>query len=277
MSVINNPSSKFRILPALNTVPSTLQLGRGYCLAALIYLFKTLLFTTIPVAALAQQADRSELLIIPNSVASKPAEGGQISFQGNDTRSLNLYDSTEFSSIPDGAMITGLSFRLDEAVQGSKSVDIPAIEIRMSTSSATVSQPPPTYSESVGADETIVYPRGPLHIDALASTSPLVPAPFTGIVKLSTSFFYLPSKGSLAVDFHTAQGADIGLLLDAGGKSIALAGPASSDIPLFFLPGLILQLQVQPVPEPSIVQLILVGFTVFASYRTYHICHPSCT
>jgi hypothetical protein len=112
-----------------------------------------------------------------------------------------------------------------------------------------------------------------MHFDAQPSTSLAIPAPFSTKVKLSTPFLYEPAKGTLAVDFQVSEGDDFDVLLDAGGRSLALYGPLYRDVPLNVLPGLVLQLQVQPVPEPSTVSLILIGISVVILCRRNSLWH----
>jgi hypothetical protein len=155
----------------MNTIlKSFLKLGSG-----------ALMFLAFDPIALGQESQ--DLAVVPDGATTKPAEGSVTVFEGiGGGRYMNFYNGSEFTHLQNGGFITGLFFRLNETQTIGRNVTIPRIEIRMSTSPASVPDNIfPTFSQNVGADETIVY-NGAMHVDAQASTSPLIFAVGTIII-----------------------------------------------------------------------------------------------
>lgn len=190
------------------------------------------LFAFVAVALLDVNSKCSGATIVaPNRSANEVGTGAQSPAQSG-ARYLNIYDASEFlSAMPEGGIITGIAFRLDESVQNAVSVTVPSIEIRMSTSPVTASSISMRFADYVGADETIVFPRAPMQFQA--STSAVVPHPFSEFIPLATPFTYDPRNGSLAVDLWTFQQSPQTLLIDAGGGALAVGGPVTGDRAIF--------------------------------------------
>jgi hypothetical protein len=182
---------------------------------------------------------------------------------------LILYDSSEFrSAMPEGGLITGIAFRLDESIEQPLSVVLPDIEIRMATARRSPSDISFVFADNVGPDETIVFARGQAHLEA--STSPDVPPPFTQFIPLTKAFAYDPGKGGLAVDLLTDQAVPGRILLDTGGSgTAAVVGPIGFERALGPLPGLIVELQFEAIPEATASRILAVGMFVFG-LRTLH-------
>lgn len=207
-----------------------------------------------------EQVPEQAKIVLPSRTATKPGEGNQFSFQQSGARYLNIYDATEFASLPTGGgLITGISFRLDERASASQSVTVPAVEIRMSTSPSTSSSINEQPSRNIGPDETVVFRNGPLPLELQSSTSPEIPAPFSPVVSLTTPFSYDPSKGSLSMDLRTSTEYP-GIVMDGDGNhAIALLGPLNLDLATVFpLAATVIQLQIVPTPLSAEIKSIRV-------------------
>ena len=173
--------------------------------------------------------------------------------------------------MPEGGIITGIAFRLDESIDQPLSVVLPEIEIRISTTPRSVYDFSFIFAENVGPDETIVFTRGPARLEP--STSPEVPRPFSQFIPLNKPFEYDPRKGGLAVDllnFQLPTGTPGSLLIDAAGTgTVALAGSVGIEVAHFALAGLIIELQFTPIPEPAALSLLGVGGIILLLENTF--------
>jgi hypothetical protein len=212
-------------------------------------------------------------IVLPSGLDNVPGTTASGPFRG-DERFLAIYGGVELvSAMPFGGTITQIAFRIDEAVRGgSREFDLSDLEIRMSTSpSLAAVVPSPTFADNVGPDETVVLPRGPVHLEShLASTGP---NPLDLVVRLKTPFKYNPNTGSLAIDFRTYGMQIPSPLIDATPEgflktNVGLDGPVDFVNAEFFRAPVI-QISFVPVPEPASGILILGGlfFTLIGKLR----------
>lgn len=156
---------------------------------------------------------QAQSLVVPGSLVSTEgnsanADPFSISMTGPGTlssqRYQQVYDSSQFPSLPTGGVfITGIAFRIDGRYGTSFSSTLPDIQINLSTTSAEENTMSSTFANNVGADDTVVYMRGPL---ALSGTSGSLPRQFNVIIMLSTPFHYDPANGNLLLDVRNYGG-----------------------------------------------------------------------
>jgi len=200
-------------------------------------------------------------VVVPPGYENTTGSGFQRPFDVSSQRLLFLYDGSLLSSaMPNGAMITAIAFRPEETELGSLTVDIPSIEIRMSTSPHAVHFGSELFSDYIGADVKTVLARGPLHIDATGVANPR--SSFSYVIPLSTPFTYDPRKGPLSVDILTFEGSPLSAPVDLTTQPSAslnfLGGSTTSDRALGSLSaGAVLQLEFVAIPEPSAASLLL--------------------
>jgi hypothetical protein len=112
-------------------------------------------------------------------------------------RYQQIYDSSYFiGRVPIPFVIRGMQIRSARTSIGFDAV-LPEVEIRLSTSSARVDQLNPVFAENVGADETIVYNRGPLRLIAASQAG----SPHAQ-VNFHRPFFYDAAQGSLLLEIR---------------------------------------------------------------------------
>lgn len=116
-------------------------------------------------------------------------------------RYQQVYAASQFGGLPvGGGLITQIVFRPD-AMFGSTFVStLPDIQIDLSTTSAGDDGLSSTFANNVGADNTVVFARGPLTLSSAFIGPPRGPKDFDIIITLTTPFFYNPALGNLLLD-----------------------------------------------------------------------------
>ena len=142
-------------------------------------------------------------VVVPNAQAA--AEGNS----NNDApivgaqRYQQVYASSQFSG---PIQITEIRFRPDAFSGNPFSTTLSDIQINLSTTAAAPDGLSTTYANNVGADDTIVYARGPLSISS-SDTGPVGgPKDFDIIITLTTPFNYNPASGNLLFDVRNYGG-----------------------------------------------------------------------
>ncbi len=149
--------------------------------------------------------------------------------QGSPVRYQQVFAASQFSLIPaGGALITQLAFRPDAGSTTAFNVAMTSFQLNLSTTVAAPDALSNTFASNLGADDTVVFPAGPLTLATTNTTDPTTGARvFDLVVTLTTPFRYDPARGNLLLDIRNANG---GVLTGVGtgtpgGFNGTLAGP----------------------------------------------------
>ncbi len=142
-------------------------------------------------------------VVVPNS--ARTVEGGtNNSYPFNITpfglssqRYQQVYAASQFSS---GGLITQIVFRPDAFAGSAFASTLPDIQINLSTTSAAEDGLSGTYANNVGADDSIVFARGPLTLSSAFTGPANGPKDFDIIITLTHPFLYNPALGNLLLD-----------------------------------------------------------------------------
>ncbi|HEX5217770.1 MAG TPA: PEP-CTERM sorting domain-containing protein [Vicinamibacterales bacterium] len=117
-------------------------------------------------------------------------------------RYQQVYDSGAFAG---QVVITGMSFRPDDTeFGGAFSTVLSDVQINMSTTTKAVDGLSNTFSENVGADDTIVFARGSLPLSSAFTGAG--PKDFDIHIIFTQAFLYNPAIGNLLFDVRNFGG-----------------------------------------------------------------------
>ena len=117
-------------------------------------------------------------------------------------RYQQIYGSSAFAG---QVLITGMSFRPDDSeFGGAFSTILSDVQINMSTTTKAVDGLSNTFSENVGADDKVVYARGPLALSSAFTGAG--PKDFDIHIVFTSSFLYDPLLGNLLLDVRNFGG-----------------------------------------------------------------------
>jgi hypothetical protein len=118
-------------------------------------------------------------------------------------RYQQVYAASQF---PGAGLITQIIFRPDAFAGHAFSSTLSDIQIDLSTTQAADDGLSTTYANNVGADDTIVFARGPLTLSSAFTGPPNGPKDFDIIITLTHPFFYNPANGNLLMDVRNFGG-----------------------------------------------------------------------
>src|SRR5262249_55470181 len=126
---------------------------------------------------------------------------------------------------------------------------LPSVQVDLSTTAKGGDGLSTVFSENVGTDDAIVFPRGPLPLrGTYEATDTIIP--------LSTPFFYDPRAGNLLLDVRNFGGGMTSYLRanNAPDDTVSSVWSLSVDAPngLAESRGLVTVFNVTPVPEPGV-------------------------
>lgn len=203
---------------------------------------------------------RAATVVAPNENTSVSGRGAGSLFEAPGLRFQLVYDSGEFvDSMPLGGFIDQVSFRLNESEEDPLAGTIGSVEIRMSTSANPGTALSLKYQENVGSDELLVLPPTSVSYSAQPALFDR-PNPFDIKFNLAQRFPYNPNSGSLLLDFFVHEPSNRTLTLDNTDRDAnAIIGFAALTTAGRHMGMPVVQLNFEPVPEPSVVAFILVG------------------
>jgi hypothetical protein len=118
-------------------------------------------------------------------------------------RYQQVYGAGEFPAGP--ILITGIRFRPDSVIGTAFGpTTLALVQIDLSTTGAPVDGLSLTFASNVGADNTIVFPMGPLTLTSAYTGA--VPKDFDVLVPFATPFAYNPLLGNLLLDVRNLTG-----------------------------------------------------------------------
>jgi len=118
-------------------------------------------------------------------------------------RYQQVYAASQFGG---GGLITQIVFRPDATFGHAFTSMLSDIQIDLSTTSAADDGLSSIYANNVGADDTVVFARGPLTLSSAFTGPPDGPKDFDIIITLSHPFLYNPALGNLLLDVRNFGG-----------------------------------------------------------------------
>jgi MYXO-CTERM domain-containing protein len=202
---------------------------------------RKLLIASMAVAAFALLPGSARAVFVVSPNFDDSLEGNisnsfpfNISFTSRSSlRYQQVYGATEFSSISSPMFITQIAFRPDvpSGLGAAFSSTLPSIQINMSTISSAPDALSATFASNVGANDTVVFPQGPLALSSAFAGPGGGPKDFDILINLTTPFLYDPTAGNLLLDVRNF-GAGTTTLFDAqntNGDGVSRAASQNSD------------------------------------------------
>jgi hypothetical protein len=185
-------------------------------------------------------------------------------------RYQQVYAASQFGG---PGLITQIVFRPDATDGQAFTSTLPDIQIDLSTTSAPDDGLSTTFANNVGADDTVVFARGPLMLSSGFTGPPNGPKDFDIIITLTTPFFYNPALGNLLLDVRNFGGGSTTYFdaVSPPGDGVSrvfsqnVNDPTGVTDPAGLVTGFVI------VPEPSSVAMLLTGggtlLAWFGGYR----------
>src|SRR5437867_7619612 len=145
-------------------------------------------------------------VVVPNELKIAYGNSGSTApfdiVPGASARYQQVYAGQQFTNAdPNGIIITGLRFRVDESGHGFTTT-ISNIQINLSTIANMPDSLSPVFAANTGNDERTVFGRGPLSIRSGFPSAGL----FEISIPLATPFYYQPTAGNLLMDVRNFSG-----------------------------------------------------------------------
>jgi hypothetical protein len=224
----------------------------------------------IAATAIGTVGARADTVVVPSDYATTEAPSGAFLFE----RVQLLYEGSHFSfGGASAADISELRFRVNNpGFAFSGTLDM---EVRLSTTSVTegLFAGQRLFAANTGADEKIALSRNQVNVSSSYSDSGI--NSFSIVVPLPNGFRYAPAAGNLLVDVRTFGGSGSpglprfdGVAQAGDGIAMMSAGSPDAAIGSAETLGMVAQFTFEPVPEPAILGLLIVGIaTVVGHHR----------
>jgi len=146
----------------------------------------------------------ASLIVVPNETAAVEGNANNVSPfavapESSSMRYQQVFSSSEFGAVADPMLITHLRFRPDAEFGAPFPIDLPAIQVNLSTTSSRPDGLSTTFADNVGADDTIVFSGGLTLTTSLGGPA-AGPRGFDYVIALQVPFLYDPSGGNLLLD-----------------------------------------------------------------------------
>lgn len=175
--------------------------------------------------ALTLVAPNAQTNVEGNSSAYVPFNDGAIA-----NRYQQVYAASEFNSLSEPQLITGISFRPDADAGNPFTSNLPSIQINLSTTNSDPDGLSPMFTENIGANNTVVY-NGSLPLTSADTGSAVGPKDFDININLQTPFLYNPAAGNLLLDIRKYLGGNLTTFFDAEnttGDSVSTVSTSAS-------------------------------------------------
>jgi hypothetical protein len=204
----------------------------------------------------------ADTLVVPRN--AQPNSGGAIILQSNGTTReyQELVPAVEFGAL--GKMeITQFAWR-SRGGGINEDVLLPSLEIRLSTTTTTLSSLSPVISQNIGADQTTVF-SGPYLLKSILENPNEA---FNISFQFARSFQYNPKEGNLLAEVIITAPAgtpqslplSFGLLNEANGLGLAAEGFVAKSGP-------VTQFTFLSVPEPTPILLVVFGLCLLLKLK----------
>ena len=221
----------------------------------------------------------AQLIVSPSVAANREGNSNNgFPFSGGANRYQQIYAASEFSTLTGPTRITQIAFR-PNFDSTPFITNFASIQFDLSTSQSPANQLKSSFSDNVGADDTIVR-SGALTLSSAVTGPAGGPKDFDIVVNLTTPFLYNPANGNLLLDIRKFSAENTNQVFDAEDGSGQSSRNVSTDVNGNFptIPGgsiaLVTQFTFQPagsVPEPGSAALLagigVAGIGVFLRRR----------
>jgi hypothetical protein len=164
-----------------------------------------LLLLALWLAAPAAKADT--LIVVPGAQTNSEGNSeNRFPFNTSSQRYQQVYAASSFSALTGPSLLTQIIFRPDATFGDAFASTLLDIQINLSTTSAAPDALSTTFSNNVGANDTIVYGRGALTLSSSDTAGPGGTRNFDIIITLTTPFLYNPAQGNLLLDVRNFGG-----------------------------------------------------------------------
>lgn len=169
------------------------------------------------VASATGVAGADTVIVSPNTLTSAEGNNGfKIPFSNPPARYQQIHSATEFGALAEPGIVTQIALRANTNA-AVFSVQIPSVEIRLSTSTAEPDSISGTFADNAGPDETLVYAGA---LDFASSQTGAGPRPFNLLIPITEPFVYDPTAGNLLFDVTVLSNPSGGTIPFLDGASI---------------------------------------------------------
>ena len=151
---------------------------------------------------------RAADVVVPNVLRTVQGDTGNLLpiLSKLPIRYQQVYDHSQFASFTAGGeYITQIAFRVHSPGLPF-TASISDLQVNLSTTSKTPENLSTTFSDNVGADDTVVFPSAAVQFDTSLAGPPDGPQAFDLVVTLAAPFHYDPAQGNLLLDVRNASG-----------------------------------------------------------------------
>jgi hypothetical protein len=171
--------------------------------------YRTAACAAILVLLLTAGVSRAADTVAPNVLATVQGDTGNLFpvLSAKPIRYQQVYDHSQFAGFAAGGeYITQMAFRVHSpGIPFTASIG--AFQVNLSTTTKAADALSPTFSQNVGADDTVVFPPASIQFSTSVSGPADGPQAFDLVVTFTMPFLYDPSKGNLLVDIRNSSGA----------------------------------------------------------------------
>jgi hypothetical protein len=222
------------------------------------HLARTTLFLGVVLGSVLWAA--ADSVVLPQEAGNAPGNSSLVWGLGSQ-RVQEVFNSEILAPhMPNGAWITGVSFRRNEAAP-SGTATLGLVEVRLSTSARRADTVSRFFSQNVGPDETLVFRQESVQWTFTAGVGL---RPFEAVISFMTPYLYDPGQGSLLLDVLMLDGTlntTIDAHVDPVGRVAQVVGFPSD--PGERRPwGPVVRLDFTPIPEPGSGSLFVGGCAV---------------
>jgi len=129
-------------------------------------------------------------------------------------RMQQVYAASDFAGTGAKIWITEIAFRPDAYSGSAFAVELPQVQVNLSTTLVAPDGLSPVFAVNLGTDDTVVF-NGPLALSSQFTGPADGPKDFDIRIKLPAPFPYEPDKGNLLLDIRNFEAAEVPVALDA--------------------------------------------------------------
>jgi hypothetical protein len=148
-------------------------------------------------------------VVVPNNLGTVQGDTGNLFpiLSPQPIRYQQVYDHSQFATfVAGGEYITQMAFRV-HAPGIAFTASISSLQVNLSTTAKAPDALSPTFSNNVGADDTVVFPAASVEFSTSVAGPPDGPQAFDLVITFATPFHYDPAQGNLLVDIRNSSGA----------------------------------------------------------------------
>ena len=147
---------------------------------------------------------RAQVVVVPNALATNDGDTSVTSSEGSVARVLRIFDASQFGALSGPSLFTQAAHRPD-TIAGPSGPRTTTLRIYASTTSRSPAEMSTTFSENIGADNTLVF-DGTVTQSTENLRGPGDTRQFDIVFRFTTPFLYDPAAGNLTLEFQTSNG-----------------------------------------------------------------------